>query len=181
MLEWLKGNCGNLLGGPVLSASSQWNITPISTTVSNLTWRPVQLYALYGSIFFLWNFVQAFFLFLWGIGINYSVRLNSSVLRFPFFMNVPVCISSWVFMALSQLLFTLRVALQSLWIFISLPDGIKCLDCDLGQCVCVCFSSASQWYQMYFSPSLQFIRSLLSFSWRYLIAPQPGFEFSSIM
>lgn len=102
-------------------------------------------------------------IFMWDWNNSSSVRLNSSVLIFPFFMNVPVCISSWVFMALGQLLSTLHVALQSLWIFISLPDSIKCLDCDLGQCVCVCFSSASWWYQMYFSASLVAVHPIPSF------------------
>lgn len=89
-----------------------------------------------------------FFIFLWEMGINHSVPLNFSVLKCPFFMKV--CLHQlWVILSLSQLLYS---TLQSLGIFLSLPANTKCLDCDLGQCMCPCFSSASLWYQMYISP-----------------------------
>lgn len=85
----------------------------------------------------------------------------------------PVCISSQVFVALSHLLFTLHVSLQGLWIFVSLPDSINCLDCDLGQCVHVLVLPPSDIKCTFLLLQLQFIWSLLSFSWCYLIAPQP--------
>lgn len=151
-----------LLGGPVLSGSSQWNITLINTIVSNVIWQPVQPCALCSSIFSLRNFGWAFFSsFLWEIGINHSVPLNFSVLK---------CRSLWKFVCISYGLFwllvssfTLHVVFQSLWIFFFLPDNTERLECDLGQCMCQCLSSASLWYQMYIPPSPVAVHLIPSF------------------